>query len=234
MIKESIALVPALGARGVLVGLFPLPLTLALRSVRPEPDTDDVRRDTLADLGPSTLLAPLAGIALALLTCILLQVLVGGTKPDYAAAWRQVRSRLAAVVGLSLTLSLVNDFATIFLKYLGTLLVSLPLALAYPILLHEQVGVLTALRRSAHRMQGNYSALFGAWFVLGGAIILVMAAALFGIDIALGRRVFSVARAGLEGANELLMLPVTIATVLYYVKLPPRVLPPVSTAVAGT
>jgi hypothetical protein len=226
LIRESFTLLPTFGWRGLPVALLPLPFTLALRSLRPEPNTGDMRKDALMDLGPSLLLAPFSGITIAVLTCVLLQVLVHGAKPDYAAAWRNVRGRLASVVALAIMLSLLDALATILLKLLGTTLVALPMALTYPVLLYEDVGVFTALRRSAYRMQGNYSALFGAWCVLGCAAFIPIIALLFWSRLEFDGAESHVVTAAFAGCSELITLPITVAAVLYYVKLPPRMLVP--------
>ena len=221
LIVESVKLLPAIGWRGALVALLPLPFTLALRWVRPTPDTGDMRKDTLLDLGPSTLLSLFAGVAVAVLTCVLLQVLLQGSAPNYGAAWRRVRQRIAPVVTLAIILSVLEDFASLLLKGLGGLVVTLPLALAYLVLLHEDVGALAALRRSAFRMQGNYRALLGAMFAFGLPMMLAFVGVLIGTEVGegpLANLVFS----GFEGSIELLTLPFTVASVLLYVKLPPR------------
>ncbi|HEX2677006.1 MAG TPA: hypothetical protein VHM19_10210 [Polyangiales bacterium] len=228
LVREIFSLLPAIGWRGVLVTLAPLPFVAAVRLWIPPADTGNARRDALRDLGPHLFFSLFTGTACAVITCVLLQVLIGDGKPDYPTALRSVRSRFGAMLGISLTLALVGDLAYAVLNVVGTILVWTSFALVYPIALHERVSAPAALRRSAFRMQYNVSPLLGLGCLYGLAMLLGIVA--IGIVLAAGdvtdvERHSPLARlmtGMLEGASEFLTLPLTAASVLLYVKLPPR------------
>jgi hypothetical protein len=220
LVVESCKVLPALGLRGVVLTLALLPLTLALRVVRPAPDTDSVRLDTLHDLGPTALLSLPHGVVAAITTHVLLQVLVGDGRADYGRAWRAVYERRIAVLTLAVVQSLLEDAAFVALQFLGLMLVSLPLTLAYPILMHEDVSAWSAMRRSAFRMRGNQLRMLGVTIVYSIALVAPVIPAF--IAMSSNPTFERLSTPVIEGLAGLMALPLVAASVVLYGKLPPR------------
>ena len=151
LIRESLRLLQALGPLSVPIALAPAPLVFALRLIWPAPDSGNDRADTIADLGPTAATDAITGLATAVLTVALLQILLGDGRPSYAAALRVVGARVLAIAGLFAALAVAGDLLYLVLRFLAYTLVWLSSALALPVLLHERVGPFTGFARSMQR-----------------------------------------------------------------------------------
>jgi hypothetical protein len=225
VLGDSVRFIPAIGVGGVIAALAPLPFVLALRVVRPVPDTGNERADTLQDLGPTAISGVLFGFVTALLTAALLQVLLSGGRADYRAALRAVARRWVGVLGLSLGLTVATELGSLVIRHWSYLLLGAASMLVYPILLHERVSPITAFMRSAYRLQGQYWRLIGMMILIGIPVVL-----LFVVPFIALAAVDFLDTAGptmlVEGLYGLISLPFITLSVALYVKLPPKMILP--------
>jgi hypothetical protein len=165
-------LIPAIVV-SVIQGALGIVITLGYRKFLDAPGSNDLR--SVLDTASAALLSSIVAVVLAAIVTVAATADVLGNRISLREAWKQVRPRVWALLGLSIVTGVLEVLGLVLFVAPGVYLWGI-WAVATPVLIMERVGIRAAMDRSAALVKGTF---WRAWGIAALAMVIAGAIGFF-------------------------------------------------------